>query len=54
MGDEDNDIIEEPDEETKELMVNYDLDIDEAEEVKDIMDEYGVDEDDAIELKDEL
>lgn len=53
MADED-DNVEEPDEETKELMVNYDLDIDEAEEVKDIMDEYGVDEDDAFQLRDEL
>jgi len=42
------------DEETKQLMVDHDLDADEAEEVKDIMEEYDLDEDDAMELKDEL
>lgn len=41
------------DEETKELMKDYDLDEDEAEHVKEIMDETGLDADDAVELKDE-
>lgn len=43
-----------PDEETIELMDNYDLDRDEAEHIRDIMDEYSINEDEAIELKDEL
>ena len=38
-----------PDEETKELMDDYDLEEDEAEQVKEIMDEYGLDEDEADE-----
>lgn len=42
------------DEETRQLMVDHDLDVDEAEEVKEIMEEYDLDEDEAIELKDEL
>ncbi len=41
-----------PDEEVRELMVDYDLEVEEAEEVKDIMEEYGLDEEEAIELKD--
>lgn len=42
------------DEETRQLMIDHDLDVDEAEEVKEIMEEYDLDEDEAIELKDEL
>ena len=43
-----------PEEEIKQLMVNHDLEEDEAEEVLEIMDEYELDEDEAMELKDEL
>ncbi len=42
------------DEETKELMEDYDLDEDEAEKVKEIMEETGLDADDAVELKYDL
>jgi len=42
------------DDEVKELMVDYDLEADDAERVKEIMDEYDLDADEAIELKDEL
>ncbi len=45
---------DELDDETKELMEDYDLDEDEAEHVKEIMDETGLDADDAVELKDDL
>lgn len=44
-------ILDPPDEDTKELMKDHDLDVDTAERVRDIMDEYGVDEDDAIEIE---
>lgn len=43
-----------PDEDVKQLMIDHDLDQEEAEEVRDIMDEYDLDEDEAMELKDEL
>lgn len=42
------------DEETKELMEDYDLEEDEAEHVKEIIDDIGLDADDAVELKDDL
>lgn len=43
-----------PDEETKRIMEEYDLDKDDAEKVQEITDEWGIDEDEAIELLDEL
>jgi hypothetical protein len=43
-----------PDEETKRIMEDYDLDKDDAEKVQIIMEEEGLDEDDAVELKDDL
>lgn len=42
------------DEETKDLMTDYDIDQDRAEHVKDIMEEEGLDEDEAMELEEEL
>jgi len=41
-----------PDEETQELMEEYDLDEDEAQEVLDVMNDLGVDEQDAMDLID--
>ena len=45
---------EEMEAETKELMKNYDLDKDEAEHVKEIINNTGLDAGDAVELKDDL
>ncbi len=50
-NDEDN---EEVDEETKELMTDYDLDQDEAKKVHEIMEENGLDPEDAIEVAKDL
>ncbi len=52
--DEDSDIGEIPNRETKELMIDYDLDLETAERVLEIMEEYGVDEEEAIELEENL
>ena len=43
-----------PDEETKRIMEEYDLDEDDAEKVQEITDEWGIDEDEAVELLDDL
>ena len=43
-----------PDEETKRIMEEYDLDKDDAEKVQEITEEWGIDEDDAVELIDDL
>jgi len=45
------DILNEPEEEVKEIMEEHDLDEESAEKVKEIMDEYGLDEDDAVEFE---
>jgi len=43
-----------PDEETKKIMEEYDLDVDDAERVQEIAEEWGIDEDEATELIDDL
>lgn len=43
-----------PDEETKRIMEEYDLEEDDAEKVQEIADEWGIDESDAVELIDDL
>ncbi len=43
-----------PDEETKRIMEEHDLDEDDAEKVQRITEEWGIDEDEAVELKDDL
>lgn len=42
------------DEETKRIMEDYGLDMEEAEKVQRIMEEEGLGEEDAVELKDDL
>jgi len=42
------------DEETIRIMVEHDLEKDDAEKVQEIMEEYDLDEDEAIELMDDL
>jgi|TARA_B100001971_G_C18249162_1_gene576764 hypothetical protein len=39
-----------PDEETKTIMEEYDLEEEDAERVQEIMEEWGVDENDAVEI----
>jgi hypothetical protein len=43
-----------PNEETKRIMEEYDLDKDDAEKVQEITEEWGIDEDEAVELLDDL
>jgi len=43
-----------PDEETKRIMEDYELDREDAEKVQRITEEEGLDEEDAVELKDDL
>jgi len=43
-----------PDEETRRIMEDYDLDEDDAEKVQRIIEEEGVNEDEAVELLDNL
>lgn len=43
-----------PDEETKRIVEDYDLDEDDAEKLQEIAEEYGLDEEDAAELLDDL
>ena len=43
-----------PDEETKRIIEEYDLDKDDAEKVQEIAEELGIDEDEAVELLDDL
>ena len=43
-----------PDEETKRIMEEYDLDQEDAEKVQEIAEEWSIDEDDAIEFIDDL
>lgn len=43
-----------PDEETKRIIEEYDLDADDAERVQEIAEEWGIDEDEAAELLDDL
>ena len=42
------------DEETLRIMIEHDLDKDDAERAQEIMEEYDLDEDEAIELMDDL
>ena len=46
--------FETTDEDTSDLMKNYDIDLETAEHVQEIMDELGVDEDEAVELEEIL
>jgi len=43
-----------PDEETRRIMEDYDLDEDNAEKLQEIVEEYGIDEDEAAELLNDL
>jgi len=43
-----------PDEETKRITEDYDLDKDDAEKVQEIVEEWDIDEDEAVELLDDL
>lgn len=52
--DDENKQFDTPDEDTLDLMKNYDIDLETAEHVQEIMDELGVDEDEAVELEELL
>ncbi|MCX6795782.1 MAG: hypothetical protein NT165_03625 [Candidatus Falkowbacteria bacterium] len=52
--DDETEQFDAPDEDTLDLMKNYDIDLETAEHVQEIMDELGVDEDEAVELEEIL
>jgi len=44
---------DQPDEDVRKLMDDYNLDEDTAEQARELMDEYGLDEDDAVNIAEE-